>query len=129
MTETPLADVDSGTQSCPVPLVGAAGGECPVKPADAGDATRVFSRSVVISGIRCVLAYVIFPWVLPALGIAGGVGPWIGITVGVVAIGFNIASIRRFWMADHPWKWPISLINASVIGLLVTLLVIDVGSL
>lgn len=91
--------------------------------------TRTFSQSVVISGIRCVLAYVIFPWVLPLLGVARGVGPWIGITVGVVAIGFNIASIRRFWIADHRWKWPITVINLSVIGLLLALLVQDLGSL
>jgi hypothetical protein len=92
-------------------------------------ATRIFSQSVLISGIRCVLAYIIFPWVLPALGVAGGVGPWIGIGIGVVAIGFNIASIRRFWRADHRWKWPISIINGTVIGMLLVLLAMDISSL
>ncbi len=101
----------------------------PLEKAPTDSAATVFSQSVMISGIRCLLAYIVFPWVLPALGIAKGVGPWIGITVGVVAIGFNLASIRRFWAADHRWKWPITLINCSVIGLLVTLLVIDAGSL
>jgi len=97
--------------------------------AGSDSATRMFSRSVVISGVRCLLAYVIFPWVLPALGVAAGIGPWIGIAVSIVAIGFNLASIRRFWVADHQWKWLITVINCSVIVLLVTLLISDAGAL
>ena len=27
--------------------------------------TRMFSKSMVISGIRCMLSYVVFPWLLP----------------------------------------------------------------
>jgi len=92
-------------------------------------ATRVFSQSVVISGIRCLLAYIVFPWVLPFLGVARNAAPAIGITISLVAIGFNVASIRRFWGADHRWKWWISAINVSVICLLVVLLVHDVGQL
>jgi len=91
------------------------------------EATRAFSISVVISGVRCLLTYILFPWVLPAIGIAKGVGPGIGIVVGVIAIGFNVASIRRFWLSDHRWKWPISLLNGSVIILLLVLIAIDLG--
>ena len=138
MSETPLADTSSpvagvtrplGTRPPVDPDAGTA--DALVAPAVAGQdsATRIFSQSVLISGIRCMLAYVVFPWVLPALGIAGGVGPWIGVVIGVVAIGFNVASIRRFWRADHRWKWPISVINCSVIGMLLVLLVMDLGSL
>ncbi|MDZ7675608.1 MAG: hypothetical protein U5K30_11140 [Acidimicrobiales bacterium] len=92
-------------------------------------ATRAFSTSIAISGIRCMLAYVVFPWVLPALGVARGVGPGIGLAVGIVAIGFNIASIRRFHASDHRWKWPISALNGAVIVLLSILAVIDLGDL
>ncbi len=130
MTETPLADNTGTTQGCPIPHGGDSAAECPVPRVGSQDgATRVFSQSVLISGVRCVLAYVIFPWVLPLLGVAKGVGPWIGVTVGVVAIGFNVASIRRFWAADHRWKWPITIMNCSVIGLLLFLLVTDLAAL
>ena len=127
MTEAPPAAEAQTTSAS----AGAADStEAPAVGVDGEDSiTRTFSQSVVISGIRCVLAYVIFPWVLPALGWASGVGPWIGLVVGVVAIGFNIASIRRFWIADHRWKWPITVINLSVIGLLLALLVQDLGNL
>ena len=33
-------------------------------------AERVFSKSVVISGIRCLLTYIVFPFVAPLVGIA-----------------------------------------------------------
>ncbi len=91
--------------------------------------TRLFSRSIVISGTRCLLAYVVFPWVLPLLGIAKGVGPFIGIVISVVAIGFNVASIRRFWVARHRWRYAITALNVSVIALLTILLWIDVRDL
>ena len=146
MTDTPLAPEGDLTAlatasvepACPVPVLGKlSGGECPVAhddPASAGtageqdSAARMFSTSVLISGIRCVLAYVVFPWILPIFGLTDWLGPWIGITISVVAIGFNIASIRRFHRADHPWKWAISAINVSVIGLLSVLLVMDLNS-
>lgn len=148
MTDTPLAPEGDVTAlatapaepACPVPVLGRlSGGECPVAhdgPATSEDAAgeqesaaRVFSTSVMISGIRCVLAYVVFPWILPILGLADGLGPWIGVTISVVAIGFNIASIRRFHRSDHPWKWAISAINVAVIGLLSVLLVMDLNSI
>ncbi len=81
--------------------------------------------SVVVSGLRCTLAYVIFPWVLPAAGVAGGVGAGVGLAIGAVAITFNVLSIRRFWGADHRFKWPISAVNCGVIVLLCIMAVID----
>lgn len=149
MTDTPLAPEhvrtggaeaplpDGSTASCPIPVLGGlAGGECPVDhrvpTRDTGEqqdsAARMFSTSVMISGIRCVLAYVVFPWILPIFGLTDWLGPWIGIVISLVAIGFNVASIRRFWRADHPWKWAISTINVSVIGLLSVLLVMDLST-
>lgn len=110
--------------------VAAAGAEAGTRPAHTDDdPTRVASLSMVISGIRCVLAYVIFPWVLPALGVARGVGPAIGIAVGLVAIVSNVASIRRFQRSRHRWRWPVTVVNAGVIVLLLILLVIDVRDL
>ncbi len=92
-------------------------------------ATRIFSRSIVISGTRCLLAYVVFPWILPLLGVAKGVGPIIGIVISVVAIGFNIASIRRFWISGHRYRYVIVALNCSVIVLLTILLWVDVRDL
>lgn len=92
-------------------------------------ATKAFSLSMLISGVRCVLTYVVFPWVLPAVGHAGGIGPGLGVAVGVVAITSNVFSIRRFMRSGHPWRWYVAFINLCVIGLLSYLLVVDLVDL
>jgi len=92
-------------------------------------ATKAFSTSVMISGVRCLFAYVLLPWVLPALGIAGDWGPWLGLIVGPIAIVFNGLSIRRFQASGHRWRWPVTAINVSIIGLLVVLMVQDIATL
>ena len=92
-------------------------------------ATAALSTSVMISGVRCLFAYVLLPWVLPALGIAGDWGPWLGLIVGPIAIVFNVLSIRRFQASGHKWRWPITAINVSIIVLLVVLLVQDIATL
>ncbi len=88
-------------------------------------AQRLFSIAMVISGLRCILSYVIVPFVLPALGlgVTAGVGPAVGIPVGVVALYFDVRGIRRFWIAGHKWRWQMSGIYVSVM-ILVSYLVI-----
>jgi len=101
----------------------------PVRPVSEDRANRAFSSSVLVSGVRCTLAYIVFPWLLPALGLATGVGPAIGLVIGPVAIAFNVASIRRFHASDHRWKWHITTLNCAVIVLLTVLLVMDIQAL
>jgi hypothetical protein len=101
-------------------------------PAPAGDqneAARLFSLSIVISGTRCLLTYIVFPWVLPVLGIAGGVGPAVGVVVGVVAIAFNILSIRRWRGSTHAARVPLMTLNSLVIVFLLVLVAVDVSQL
>jgi hypothetical protein len=90
------------------------------------DAHRLFSASIVLSGLRCLLGYVLFPIVLPAIGAAASVGPAIGLPVGLVALVFDVRGIRRFWLADHRWRWPITGLYAAVMTLVTVLVVGDV---
>jgi hypothetical protein len=92
-------------------------------------AQRAFSTSVLVSATRCTLTYLVLPFLLPALGLAAGVGPAIGIPVGLVAIASNVATIRRFWAADHRWRWAYTALALTVIALLLVLLAEDVASL
>ncbi|MYJ13219.1 MAG: hypothetical protein F4078_02705 [Acidimicrobiia bacterium] len=92
-------------------------------------AERRFSQSMVVSGTRCLLAYIVFPYVFPLIGVADVVGPAVGVTIGAVAVVFNGLSIRRFWRGDHRLKWPISAVNVAVIGLMCFLAASDIGKL
>lgn len=93
------------------------------------DPQVTFSRSILVSAIRCTFSYVFIPFVAPFLGFAPGIGPRLGIAIGLVALGANFFSIYRFWKADHKYKWFITVLNLSVIGLLLVLLFQDINSL
>ena len=99
------------------------------KEAELDSASKTFSTSMVISGIRCTLSYVVFPWLLPLLGVAGGITAGLGLPIGLVAIFFNVWSIHRFWKSNHNLKWIVAGINVSVIILLLILVTIDISEL
>jgi hypothetical protein len=84
---------------------------------------------VVVSGVRCLLAYIVLPWLVPLWSALRDVGPVIGLVVGLIAIGFNVASIRRFQRSGHRWRWWITALNSGVIALLVVLVVRDLADL
>ena len=95
-------------------------------PAAEGAAQRAFSTSILVSATRCLLTYIVLPFLAPVLGLAAGVGPAIGIPIGIVAIVANILTIRRFWAADHRWRWAYTAIALTVIALLLVLMVEDI---
>jgi len=88
-------------------------------------AERTFSISIAISATRCTLTYVLIPWIFPFLGATTGVGPVVGIIVGMAAIVANVFSIRRFHRADHRWKRQMTVINSLVIAMVTYLVILD----
>lgn len=97
--------------------------------ASAADAQKAFQTSVLVAAVRCLLMYIVFPFVLPAIGVAKGVGPAIGLSISVVAIVAIVMSIRRFWRADHSKRWHYTVLGLAVIGFLAYLVVRDVTAL
>lgn len=98
-------------------------GEVPV----AEDSThRIFSASIFLSALRCLLSYVVLPVVLPLIGVAKGVGPAIGIPVGILALTFDYLGMRRFWLADHRQRWAFTALYAVIGTMVAALLVIDI---
>ncbi|MDW3213908.1 MAG: hypothetical protein R8G01_07940 [Ilumatobacteraceae bacterium] len=97
--------------------------------ASAGDAQKAFQTSILVATVRCLLMYIVFPFVLPAIGVASGVGPWIGLPISLVAIVAITMSIRRFWRADHSKRWHYTVLGTTVIGFLIYLVAKDVVEL
>ena len=97
--------------------------------ASAADAEGAFSKSVFISAARCLFTYLLLPLLGPVLGLTGSVGPSLGLAVGTVSIVAIVASIRRFFRADHRWRWRYTAIGGGIIVLLLVQSVIDVSDL
>lgn len=91
-------------------------------------AQRAFSLAIVISGIRCIVAYILLPFVAPFLNLAPGVGPWLGVGIGIVAIVANGFSIRRFSRSRHRLRKPVIAINIAVIIFMLVLMGIDLNT-
>jgi hypothetical protein len=98
-------------------------------PARRRDVHRVFSTGILLSALRCLLTYVFLPIVAPLLGAATGVAPAIGLPLAVVALGFDVVGMRRFWVSNHKSRWAMSAIYLAVMGLVVALMVIDIVDL
>ena len=96
------------------------------KPIPESDTHKIFGTSILLSATRCLLSYLVLPILLPFLGLAKGVGPWIAIPIGVLALTFDVLGIRRFWLADHHQKWLFSAIYAVVGAMVFILLTVDI---
>lgn len=95
----------------------------------AATAYSAFQKSMLISGTRCTLTYVVFPFVLPLLALSPRVGGFIGVVIGSVALVSDVFTIRRFFAVDHKYRWYFSAVALSVICLMVVLLVEDFASI
>jgi hypothetical protein len=63
------------------------------------------------------------------LGAATNAAPAIGLPIGIVALVFDVRGIRRFWLANHRWRWPITALYSAVIVLVMILVISDIAHL
>jgi hypothetical protein len=85
----------------------------------------IFSLSIVLSGLRCLVSYLLLPLIAPIFGAAAGAGPALGVPISVVALIFDVFGVRRFWIADHPRRWAMTAVYAAVMVMVTTFLIVD----
>ncbi len=88
-----------------------------------------FQKSIVISGIRCLITYIFLPILRPVVDLSGGVGPILGMALGAVSLVAIVVAMRRFFAADHKWRWGYGAIGTGIIVLLIVQAVLDVRAL
>lgn len=81
------------------------------------DARAAFRTSILVSTVRCLLTYIVLPFVVPAVGLAAGVGPVISLAISAVAVYFLVGSMRRFWRVHHRKRWHYTTL-ALIVGML-----------
>lgn len=86
---------------------------------------KLFGRSLVISGIRCLVTYVLIPVFGAVFGLTGNLGPAIGLTIGIVSIAAVFYATRRFFASDHRYRWRYAAAAGAVLALLTVQAVID----
>ncbi len=92
-------------------------------------AEKAFGTSLLISTVRCLLTYVLLPLLKPVIDLSGGVGPVLGLVIGSVSATAIIFSMRRFWRADHRWRWGYTVLGGGILVLLAIQAVGDIAAL
>lgn len=93
------------------------------------DARSAFQASIIVSSIRCLLTYIILPFVAPTIGFLAQIGPGLSIAVGLVAVVSIISSMRRFWRVRHGQRWAYTTLGGLMLCFICFLLVRDVLAL
>ena len=92
-------------------------------------AERLFGKSLLLSTVRCLLTYIVLPLLKPVVDLSGGVGPVLGLVIGTISAVAILASMRRFWAADHRMRWGYTAVGGAILVLLVFQAVGDVAAL
>jgi hypothetical protein len=93
------------------------------------DVHNAFSRSIAISATRCLLTYVLLPLLAPILNVSGDLGPVLGLSIGAVSMVAIIAATRRFFAADHRWRWGYVAVGGTIFVLLIVQAAFDIADL
>ena len=97
--------------------------------APSAGAESLFGKSILISAVRCLITYIVVPVLAPIIDLTTSVGPAVGLLVGAVSTIAIVAATRRFFAADHRFRWPYAAIGGSILVLLVVQAVFDVSAL
>jgi ABC-type iron transport system FetAB permease component len=90
-------------------------------------AERLFTATLLFAGLRCLVQYILLPFVLPLLGIVSGQRFGIMVALDLVALAAIIFSVRRFWQVRHPRRWEYLLLACVAIIVMIVFLVFDLG--
>jgi len=92
-------------------------------------ARRSTTTAIVVSGIRCIITYLLIPILAPFIGLVETIGAPLGIVLSLLAIVMGISGVRRFWIADHRARWPYTIFIAVVVALLTVGIIFDLASI
>lgn len=100
-----------------------------IVPDKAASAERAFGFSLVFSGVRCVLQYVVLPFVLPLVGLTTDTAVPLTLAINIVALVSVLYSLRRFWQINYKHKWQYLPIGVTAAIILSTFIVLDLQAL
>ena len=89
-------------------------------------ARRSTTTAIVVSGIRCIITYLLIPILGPFVGLLDTLGAPISLALSAFAMVMGIAGVRRFWIADHQARWSYTTFIGVVLVLVVVGIVFDV---
>jgi hypothetical protein len=83
-------------------------------------ADRGFTFAILLSALRCTAQYVLLPFVLPWLGVAASIPPWLTLALSAIALISLTRNLRYLWRMRYSRRWSyLGLALVVGIGLLI----------
>lgn len=92
-------------------------------------ARRSTTTSIIVSGIRCTITYLLIPILTPVVGLLRTLGAPLSLALCLFAMVMGVAGMRRFWIADHRSRWAYTAFIGVVLVLLSVAVVLDVRTI
>jgi hypothetical protein len=94
---------------------------------DESEAQRAFKFSLIFTGVRCLLQYIVLPFILPVIGIASSTALPLLLLINIFAIISMLFSVRRFWQINYRYKWQYLLMALVILTALTAFIGLDVS--
>ena len=92
-------------------------------------AENALTISLLFSGVRCILQYVVLPFFLPIFGVAADATVPILLLINLIAMVSIFLSLRRFWTIGYKHRWSYLLVAIAALTLLIAFTVYDISTL
>ena len=92
-------------------------------------ARRSTTTAIVVSGVRCIITYLLIPALAPLFGLLDAFDAPLSLALTSLAVVLAIVGLRRFWIADHQARWAYTAFIALVLVFLLVTMVLDVSSI
>jgi len=96
---------------------------------DESEAQRAFRFSLIFTGVRCILQYIVLPFILPVIGIAADTALPLLLLINVFAFISMLFSVRRFWQINYQYKWQYLLMALVILAALTAFIALDISRL
>lgn len=88
-------------------------------------AQRALTAGLLLSAFRCTVQYVLLPFVLPWIGLAASIPPWVTLALGGLALISLTRNVRYLWRLHHARRWNYLALASIVSMALVFFMVMD----
>ncbi|MCY4019395.1 MAG: hypothetical protein OXG39_08295 [Chloroflexi bacterium] len=92
-------------------------------------AENALTISLLFSGLRCILQYVLLPFLLPIIGVAADATVPILLLINLIAMASIFLSLRRFWTIGYKHRWSYLLVALAALTLLIAFTAYDIAML
>ena len=92
-------------------------------------AENALTISLLFSGVRCILQYVVLPFFLPIFGVAADATVPILLLINLIAMVSIFLSLRRFWTIGYKHRWSYLMVAIAALTLLIAFTVYDISKL